>query len=428
MSEVTIYLDKLHEKQQEIIDTSKRFNVLKCGRRFGKTHLTKDLTINPALDGKIVGYWTPTYKDVNKVWDDLKFTLQPIIKSKDEQLKQIKLITGGSIDLWSLESPDNGRGFSYDRAIIDEAEKARHLKNAWEQTIRGTLVDREGDAWFMSTPKFGETYFKETLFKNYLTKKDWMSWRYTSYDNPLLKKEEIESARMLLDSVTFDCEFMALDVDVVLRPFLYQWSDSFIKDNVHYDYTKQLIISVDFNLVPFCVTFHTFYADENGWHWEQFDEAEIKQGSIPEMAELIKTRYGSVLSNAILTGDFMGKRGSIERTDNASLYIQLVRALGMRESQLQLRSNPSHEKSRQDVNYVFCHLKSISISNRCINSIRDCKNVQIDAEGGILKDKRKDINQRADYLDTIRYLVHNIMYRWIEQHQKTNFNIASKNT
>ena len=268
MAEAVIVLNKLHEKQQEIVNTSKRFNVLKCGRRFGKTHLTKDLTINPALDGKIVGYWTPTYKDVNKVWDDLKFTLRPIIKSKDEQLKQIKLITGGSIDLWSLESPDNGRGFSYDRAIIDEAEKARHLKNAWEQTIRGTLVDREGDAWFMSTPKFGETYFKETLFKNYLSKKDWMSWRYTSYDNPLLKKEEIESARMLLDSVTFDCEFMALDVDVVLRPFLYQWSDKFIKDNVHYDFTKQLIISLDFNLVPFAITFHSFFYENDAWHWE----------------------------------------------------------------------------------------------------------------------------------------------------------------
>lgn len=423
MDEITIKLKKLHVNQEAIIKTAKRFNVLKCGRRFGKTELTKELTIEPAIDGKIVGYWTPTYKDVNKVWDDLKYTLAPIIKSKDEQLKQIKLITGGSIDLWSLESPDNGRGFSYDRAIIDEAEKARHLKNAWEQTIRGTLVDRQGDAWFMSTPKFGETYFKEVLFKNYLDKKDWMSWRYTSFDNPLLKKEEIESARMLLDSVTFDCEYMALDVDVTLRPFLYQWNDTFINNNLHYDFSKQLIISVDFNLVPFCVTFHNFYADENGWHWLQFDEAEMVNGSIPAMIELIKTRYGSVLSTAIITGDFMGKRGSIEQADNASLYIQLIRGLGMRESQLALRSNPTHEKSRNEVNYVFCHMKNISISNRCVNTIRDYKNVQIDANGEIIKSYRKDINQRADYLDTIRYLVHNIMHKWIEHHQKTNFNI-----
>ncbi len=214
----------------------------------------------------------------------------------------------------------------------------------------------------------------------------------------------------------------------IISPFAIQFTTKLIHSNLHYDYAKPLIISVDFNLVPFCVTFHTFYADENGWHWEQFDEAEIKQGSIPAMVELIRDRYGSVLTLATLTGDAMGNRGDISQRDNATLYVQLLRGLGMRESQLKVRSNPTHENSRADVNYVLRHLKSIKISDRCIGTIRDYQNVQIDATGSIIKGNRNDLNQRADYLDTIRYLVHNIMYRWIEQHQKTNFNIASKHT
>ena len=209
----------------------------------------------------------------------------------------------------------------------------------------------------------------------------------------------------------------------VISPFAVQWRDSFIKTDVHYDYVKQLIISVDFNLVPFCVTFHNFYADEKGWHWIYFDEAEIKQGSIPSMIDLIKERYGSVLGTAILTGDAMGNRGDISQRDNASLYIQLMRGLGLRESQLKVRSNPTHENSRADVNYVYKHLQDIRVSDRCTGGIRDNKNVQIDATGSIIKGNRNDLNQRADYLDTIRYLVHNVMYKWIEHHQKTNFNI-----
>lgn len=421
MAETIIKLKKLHAKQQEIVTTSRRFNVLKCGRRFGKTELTIDLAVQPLLDGKTVGYWTPTYKDVNKVWDDLKFTLSPIIKSKDEQLKQIKLITGGKLDLWSLESPDNGRGFSYDRAIVDEAEKARHLKNAWEQTIRGTLVDREGDAWFMSTPKFGETYFKEVLFKNEEKLSDWKSWRFTSFDNPHLNSQEIDEARTLLDDVTFRCEYMAEDVDVSIRPFAYQWDEKkHVSDEPIYDWKKQLIISVDFNLIPFCVTFRHYWNDSKGAHYHIFDEAEIKQGSIPEMIDRIRNIYMVSLPTAILTGDAMGNRGDISQRDNASLYIQLLRGLGMRESQLRVHGNPTHENSRANVNYILCHFPDYKVHSKCKGLRRDFNNVQVDAFGSIVKSNRNDLNQRADYLDTERYSCHNVLDEWRERHQRQN--------
>ena len=34
----------------------------------------------------------------------------PVTKRKDEQVKQIELITGGKVDFWSLEEPDSGGG------------------------------------------------------------------------------------------------------------------------------------------------------------------------------------------------------------------------------------------------------------------------------------------------------------------------------
>lgn len=420
MIEKTIKLKKLHTNQQHIIDTCKRFNVLKCGRRFGKTELTKELSINPMLDGKIIGYWCPTYKDLYEVWNELKYTLYNVTQSKDEQVKQITLITGGKIDMWSLEDPNSGRGRKYHRIIIDEAEKARHLKDAWEQTIRATLVDYEGDAWFMSTPKFGETYFKETLFKNESKYEDWKSWRFSSYDNPHLNKEEVDAARVQLDDVTFRCEYLAEDVDVTIRPFAYQWNDKFVTEKPAYDWKKQLVISVDFNLTPFCATLHHIWHDSDGWHWHQFDEIEIVKGSIPEMIDRLTAPYGVSLPSAILTGDSMGKTGQLGERDNASQYIQLLRGLGMRESQLRVRGNPRHTGSRTMTNYVLANLPDFQVHSRCKGSIRDWRNVQIDAFGEIQKKNRNDLNQRADFIDTNRYVVHNILNAWIDQHQKAN--------
>ncbi len=202
-------------------------------------------------------------------------------------------------------------------------------------------------------------------------------------------------------------------------PFSTQWVDSkHISDAPLYDVKKQLIISIDFNLTPFCVTFHHYWQDAHGEHLHQFDEAEIKQGSIPAMIELINTRYKASLTNAIITGDAMGNRGDISQRDNANLYLQLIRGLGMRESQIKVSGNPTHENSRSDVNYVLYHFPDYKVHKNCLGTIRDMRNVQVDAFGGILKKDRKDVNQRADYIDTVRYLIHNVCYKWIELHQK----------
>lgn len=126
MSEIIIRLQKRHINQELIIQTKRRFNVLKCGRRFGKTSIAKELIIEPALDGFPVAYFCPTYKDLNDFWIEVVKILGDAIKQKNEQLKQIRLITGGVIDMWSLDEPDSGRGRKYCRVVIDECKK---LKN-----------------------------------------------------------------------------------------------------------------------------------------------------------------------------------------------------------------------------------------------------------------------------------------------------------
>jgi hypothetical protein len=116
----------------------------------------------------------------------------------------------------------------------------------------------------------------------------------------------------------------------------------------------------------------------------------------------------------------MGNRGDISQRDNASLYKQLLRGLRMSDTQLRVKSNPTHENSRSDVNYLLLHHPDFKINPLpCPQTIRDLKTVQCDAFGEIIKRNRKDVSQRADMIDTVRYKINTFWKKAIDGHQKT---------
>jgi hypothetical protein len=191
-----------------------------------------------------------------------------------------------------------------------------------------------------------------------------------------------------------------------------------------FDLNKQLLIKVDFNRNPFAVNFSHMWRDSRGEHFHTFNEEGIINGSIPAMIDLINVKYGAQLSNCILTGDNMGKRGNLSERDNASNYIQLQRGLRLKDSQLWLPANPTHENSRADVNYVLYHFPDYKINPKtCPNTCLDMRTVQCDGFGEIIKANRKDVAQRADFLDCERYGINTFLKKWIESHQKIHMKI-----
>lgn len=365
----------------------------------------------------IVGYWSPTYKALHEVWKTTKRNFKEAISQVNETVKQITLVNGCTIDFWSMDDPDSGRGRKYHRAIIDECEMARHFQESWEQTIRPTLTDYKGDAYLLSTPQFGDTYFKE-ICKHEHQFPDWKTFVYTTYDNPYIDHTEIEQARSLLHPHVFACEYLAEDIDgKALNPFAHQWDDAYhIGAEAVFDRTKQLICSIDFNLNPFCVTFWHFWQDMKGYHIHGIEDGEIMGGSLPAMIELIRQKYGHALHNMIVTGDAMGNHRDISRIDNASHYMELQRGLGLSEHQIRVLTNPTHDNSRSDANMLLWEAKQptpkVTVKlhpERMKATIRDMRNVQCDAFGQILKRDRKDLAQRADFLDCMRYLCHMLL-------------------
>lgn len=411
MSSVNLdfYLPTLHEKQEFIINNAKRFNHLRCGRRFGKTTLIEELS-SISLDGKLVGVWFPTYKDLSEVWKELKKTYKDLIRRKDEQLKQIELITGGLIDFWSMEDPDSGQGRKYHRAIVDEGAKANKLYQAWENTIRPTLTDYRGDAFILSRPKGKANGFYQ-LEEKHKQFNNWAFFHFTTYDNPHISRDEIEEAKQQLDSITFQQEYLAEYVDANDRPFMYSFDDKIhikpFTPNIH----LPLLISFDFNKDPMT---SLVSQSTNIRHIAIFDELKIMNGSTGELCEVIRAKYNDWLGRIVVTGDASGNSRSPLVRGGMNHYKIIKSGLSIKDGQFRVRSsNLSHINSRVLCNSVIQNA-DFCITENCKETIQDLRFASVDEEGTIIKTAGRGLH----FFDNCRYLIDANMPDFIDKPNK----------
>ena len=212
-----VELNQPHIAQAKILSEAKRFNVLTCGRRFGKSALAVNLLCEVAIDGLPAGYFTPTYKLLDGTYNECLKILEPIITRKNDH-QFIELITGGRIEFWSLENELAGRSRKYKRVILDEDAFARNLWKLWTESIRATLSDLKGDAWFLSTPKGKNDHYKLHM-RGVSQEPNWMSWQMSTYMNPYIDPTEIDDARKDLPELAFSQEYMAEFNENVANPF-----------------------------------------------------------------------------------------------------------------------------------------------------------------------------------------------------------------
>jgi hypothetical protein len=213
-----------HDGQRRILQARAKRNVACMGRRYGKTHLMIDVILNQpggALAGKRgdgrkglpCAWYAPNDAYFSNVFKTIVQQYLPVIRKATTQPRPvIEFKNGGAIDFWTLENPMKcGRGNFYARVVIDEAAHARHLKDAWEQTIEFTLADLDGDAWFISTP-YGMNYFAE-LWHRGGHKPGWVSHTAPSMDNPHLPPGWMDEKRATMPERVFRQEVLAQFLD-----------------------------------------------------------------------------------------------------------------------------------------------------------------------------------------------------------------------
>jgi len=110
--------------------------------------------------------------------------------------------------MWSLDKANAARGRKYARVVVNEAAMIPNLEESWEQVILPTLADLSGDAWFGSTPR-GRNYF----WRMYQRAQDhgdvWYSHHAPTSANPYIAAEEIAQAKDELPERIFRQEFLA---------------------------------------------------------------------------------------------------------------------------------------------------------------------------------------------------------------------------
>ena len=196
--------------QQQVLEAPERFKVVAAGRRCGKSRLAAWMLIINALQAERghVFYVAPTQGQARDImWGVLIELAHTIIASSHVNNMQIKLINGATISLKGADRPDTMRGVSLKFLVMDEYADMK--PSVWEEVLRPALADQKGNALFIGTPK-GRNHFYE-LYKYAEISDDttYHGWHFTSYDNPLLDPEEIDTAKKSMSSYAFRQEFLA---------------------------------------------------------------------------------------------------------------------------------------------------------------------------------------------------------------------------
>lgn len=398
-NEVIVKLPKLHDAQKQVMQNSKRFNVVNCGRRWGKSTLSKDLIVRAALQKHPVAYFAPTYKMASDYWRSLLQICKPIIKNKLEQEKRIELITGGIIDVWSLDALDSVRGRFYKRVIVDEAaiSPSHYLQEAWENVIRPLLTDLKGDGWFLSTPKGTKHYFKK-LADNHLKDPDnWSFHKMPTITNPYIDPQEIEDARKTMAPIVFAQEYLADFTDKASdKLFLYGFNKEkhVPQTPFSYDTKYPLIISFDFNVNPMTAV---VAQHDTHYRWIRvIGEYRKENSDVYELCDAIKKDYNPKL--LLVTGDAAGWNRSASNRGHKSMFDIIQQELRLNWSQIKTpKGKPANyvTEKRNLANALLINHPDITFSN-CPWLIEDIENVEADDNNHMVKSKDASLSHLTD--------------------------------
>mgnify|MGYP000600161974 CR=1 FL=1 len=226
---IEINLPKPHAAQRAVLDSPARFRVMMCGRRFGKSLISQNISIENGLANKKVAYITPTYQLGKTFFQEICKILPEKVYKKNETDLTINFITGGQIRFFTGERLDALRGLKFHLVIIDEASYIANLEDGWLNSIRPTLTDYKGLAIFLSTPR-GKNFFYSLYMKG--GEPDWEAFKFTTYDNPHIDPSEVDAAKFQLPNVVFEQEYMANPMENAANPFGSEHINSCVKDGI----------------------------------------------------------------------------------------------------------------------------------------------------------------------------------------------------
>jgi hypothetical protein len=441
----------MHQAQKHIISTAKRFNIVVCGRRFGKTVLIRQLCTK-AVQGLKIGIFAPEFKDIADTWEAIKNALEEVTIDSDNTAKRLIILgkstdieDAGIIEFWSLVNEakkDAGRGRDYDIAIYEETQKipSQVLEYHWQKVGRPTLTDRQGDAYFFGTaPNSRKHFFYKLICRGASANPDltdardlmperpiagYKTFRFPTSANPHIKPEELAAVREELPEPIFLQEYEAVCVEYGESAWLMALDDQKIKERVFYNSplnilpNGQLWLSFDFNKNPMAATLWQVGNDASYLHClREFGAPEGVKVNVHYTCALIAQHFEALgvkdlaTANIFVTGDPTGNTSDPRQKRGKTFFEIILEELNLSARHLKLfRVAPMHAESHIHCNTYLALHKQFIVSDGCPNLRNDMLYTRATPEMKIDK-KFHD----PHYLDTLRYLLEAATPRKIER-------------
>ena len=201
---------KPREHQKAVHNKLKRFNVLVCHRRFGKTVLCINELLKRAMQNTLTRpryyYLAPTYSMAKRTaWDYVKeYTgVLPDVQYHETELRA-DLPNGARIQLLGCERPDSLRGLYIDGVVLDEV--AQMPPRLWTEVIRPALSDRNGFMIAIGTPQGHNSFHK--LYDHALHQEnDWYAETFKASETDIISELELNEAKALMPEEVYQSEF-----------------------------------------------------------------------------------------------------------------------------------------------------------------------------------------------------------------------------
>jgi hypothetical protein len=389
-----------HKAQKELHDCRSRFIVINTGRRFGKsTFAINELLKRASKKGR---YWiiSPTYKQSKSIyWRSLvgKYIPKEAIKKKNESELIIELINGSTIELKGADNEDSLRGAGLEGVILDEYAFIK--PHIWQEVIQPMIVDSNGWAIFISTPK-GYNHFYELC--EYAKKTDsWSYFHFTSYDNPHLPTEELDRAKRDSSEDYFAQEFLAdftKHTGLVYKEFnrskniitLLQPEQEWIK-----------YISIDFGTTnPTAVLFIGVDREDNIYIYDEIYQSNLYTS---QLANLIKGKSG----NHYFTNRFGDSAAaqSIKDLTEQGLYITTVTKTNRTSTEDWFKSGIEKVREKLKIQEATGKPK-LFVASHCQNTIREFEMYSWpDKKDETLNQKERPEKANDHALDALRYFI-----------------------
>jgi len=167
--------------------------VIVSGRRGGKTTGAAILSAEGFIHGHRILYAAPTQEQTNAYWRAIKQYFSEATISRHvykNETERVLQCGNGFLRAKTAWNADTLRGDYADLLFLDEFSLMD--RSAWDAVGAPMLLDNDGDAVFIFTPKRRNHAYQ--IYQQALQDDSgrWSAWHFTSYDNPYLPRKALD--------------------------------------------------------------------------------------------------------------------------------------------------------------------------------------------------------------------------------------------